>query len=96
MVGGGGLHTQIPLEDKRCRLHNLEGSLHNVRDTMELCSRGIWTIPKTDLATEIKYSSNSRLILVTNSVDDILAGYFSVSNLNASYKVHGKTKGLLV
>lgn len=35
-------------------------------------------IPKTDLATEIKYSSNSRLIPVSNSVDDILAGYFSV------------------
>lgn len=36
---------------------------------------GIWMILKTDQATKIKYSRNTRLIPVSNSMDDIQAGY---------------------
>lgn len=32
-------------------------------------------IPKADQATEVKYSRNIRLIPLSNSMDDIQAGY---------------------
>lgn len=36
---------------------------------------GSWMILKTDQATEIKYSRNTRLTPVSNSMDDTQAGY---------------------